>query len=73
MAAHNEGKDTTGFFFNPPPTPPPGLFQFRIDSGSTNLIDEQVEHFGQRLAHPRPSPREETTVTNHKHCHMNAL
>jgi len=71
MAAHNEGKDTTGFFFKPP-TPPHGLFQFRIDSGCTNLTDELGEHFGQRLTHPRPSLREETTGKNHKHCHMNA-
>jgi len=51
---------------------PPGLMQFRIDSGSTNLIDELGEHFGQRLAHPRPSFREETTAKNNKHCRMNA-
>jgi hypothetical protein len=56
--------------FSPPR--PLGLYQFRIDSGSTNLIDEKVEHFGQRLAHPRPSSIEETTVENHKNCHMNA-
>jgi hypothetical protein len=70
MAAHNEGKDTTSFFFKP--TSPSALFQFIIDSGSTNLIDEQVEYFGQRLVHPRPSLREEITIKNHKYCHTNA-
>jgi hypothetical protein len=49
------------------PLPNPRLFPFRIDSGSTNLIDELVEHFGQRSAHSWPSSTEETTVKNHKH------
>jgi hypothetical protein len=71
MAAHNGQKDTTGFFIKPPPSPH-GPFQLKIDYGRTNLIDELGEHFGQRIAHPRPSLREETTVKNHKYCHMNA-